>query len=127
MNKYKMLFGFAALVCSLAATPVFANSTTDLLTQQDVALQITKANGSSQLLFLAADGTYKTSIGAKGKWTISGNEFCVTRDAASNFDGRGGAKTCGTVLDGKSVGYSWIVPSNAKGDTKYTIVNASRK
>ena len=126
MNKNKKLCGCAALACFLVVTPVLANSTTDLLTQPNVALEIVKANGQSQLLFLVSDGSYTTTRGAKGTWTITGDEFCVTRNQASNFDGRGGAKTCGTVLDDKSVGFSWIVPFNSNGDTKYTIVNANR-
>ncbi len=128
MKRIKtILFGAAAASVALMTTPVLANATIDLLLQKDVALEIIKPNGNTQLLFLDTDGTYETTRGAKGKWTVNGEDFCVTRNQASNFDGRGGKKTCGTVLEGKSVGFSWVVPSNAKGDTKYTIVNASRK
>ncbi|MCH8489660.1 MAG: hypothetical protein LAT81_06975 [Oceanicaulis sp.] len=82
-----------------------ANPAVDALTEN--ALQV-DTGSVTYIVFFEADGSYTTSMGSGGTWTINEDgEFCVS--SATGDD------NCQPLMDGMSVGDSWD-GENAAGD-----------
>ncbi|MEM9169372.1 MAG: hypothetical protein AAGC56_06925 [Pseudomonadota bacterium] len=89
------LIGAAALAASLGAAQ--ANDTMDAMTGASVTY--TYADGTEIVATYSDDGTYTTDSAGGGKWTIDGDELCITTEA--------GQSGC-TMLDGgMGAGDSW--------------------
>jgi Tol biopolymer transport system component len=90
----------AAFAAAASVAPVLANDTMDVLLggQQ---LQVTTSTGATVMITFAANGTYTTSTGSSGTWTLTGDQLCTVR-AADNVS------SCGALPSGKALGDSWV-------------------
>lgn len=78
------------------------------------ALEVSTAAGS-YITYFEADGTYTTSVGIEGTWSIEGEEICVERST--------GEAGCVPMMDGLELGSTWEGENAATGETvTYTIV-----
>lgn len=127
MKRMKaVLFSAVSILSASIITPAIANSTVTALLQPGAVLEITKPDGRVIKLTIQADNTYSTNGGVKGVWTIKQELFCMTRNASSNHDGRGGKKSCGQLPDGKAAGDNWVIVTDDGGNTKFSIVKTSK-
>jgi hypothetical protein len=90
----------AAVFVAVSVAPAMANDTMDVLLggQQ---LQVTTSTGATVMITFAANGTYTTSTGSSGTWTLTGDQLCTVR-AADNVS------SCGALPSGKALGDSWV-------------------
>ena len=63
-------------------------------------LQLEYSSGAAVTISFASDGTYATSTGSSGTWTLDGEQLCTVRDADS-------VAACGVLASGKALGDSW--------------------
>jgi len=111
--KNKILLGAIAAL-AMFVTPVIANDTMDVLVGGE-KLKITTTSGATVLITFAANGTYTTSSGSSGAWTINGDQLCTVR-AADN------ASSCGALPSGKVLGDSWATTDGNGNQVTASIV-----
>lgn len=64
--------------------------------------------------YFEADGTYTTSIGISGTWSLDGDQFCVERES--------GEANCQPLMEGLSVGDSWTGQNADGSEVTFTLV-----
>ena len=100
--------------CGALIAQAFANDTLDVLTA-DNRLEISNASGVLMVVTFNSDGTYSTSSGSSGTWTVDDDMLCTVR--ASD-----GASSCGSFPDGKTVGDSWTTQDASGADVTVKIL-----
>ncbi|MEL6364940.1 MAG: hypothetical protein AAFR11_08875 [Pseudomonadota bacterium] len=93
----KVLAFIAAAGTAFASFAALANSTMDVLLG-GAELEIASSEGSYTVQF-SDDGTYTTSLGYGGTWSLDGDELCFERDS--------GESGCSDLPEGMDVGDSW--------------------
>ena len=87
----------AGLATAFASFAALANSTMDVLLG-GAELEISSSEGSYTVQF-SDDGSYTTSLGYGGTWSLDGDELCFERDS--------GEAGCSDLPEGMDVGDSW--------------------
>jgi hypothetical protein len=105
----KLILAIAA--CAGFSGTALANDTMDAM----IGLSVTYdyPDGASVSAAYSADGSYTTDSVGGGKWTMSGDELCITTDD--------GASGCTTLSPGKGSGDSWEASDAFGNDVTITI------
>ncbi len=74
-----------------------ANDTMDAMI--GAAVVYAYVDGTAVAAKYSADGTYTTDVAGGGKWSMNGDELCITTDS--------GEKGCTQLSPGKAKGDSW--------------------
>ncbi len=109
--------GDTAMLSTMIASFMIAaaNPAVDALTEN--ALQVDTGT-VTYIVFFEADGSYTTSIGSGGTWSINDDgEFCVSSAAGND--------NCQPLMDGLSVGDSWDGENAAGEPVTFTLIARS--
>lgn len=112
----------AAVACSSLAFAfaVLAPSLSFALDSMDAAIGnsvVITAGGKTTAIYYNADGTYSTSGGEKGSWTLDGKTLCTAPTGAG--------KSCIQIPAGKKVGDKWE-EKDAAGNVTATEIRKGR-
>ncbi|MEO0366248.1 MAG: hypothetical protein AAF265_12195 [Pseudomonadota bacterium] len=97
----------------LVAIPANASTMDVLLDGHD--LELTYPNGASVTISFEADGTYATSSGSSGSWTLNGETLCTVRNAD-------GFNSCGTLASNKALGDVWVSVDGAGNEVTARVI-----
>lgn len=97
----------------LVAIPANAATMDVLLDGHD--LELTYPNGASVTISFETDGTYTTSSGSSGTWTLNGETLCTVRNAD-------GFNSCGTLSSNKVLGDVWVSTDGAGNEVTARVI-----
>ncbi|MEL7313194.1 MAG: hypothetical protein AAFN07_16875 [Pseudomonadota bacterium] len=97
----------------LVAIPANAATMDVLLAGHD--LNLTYPNGASVTISFETDGTYTTSSGSSGTWTLNGETLCTVRNAD-------GFNSCGTLASNKALGDVWVSTDGAGNEVTARVI-----